>query len=133
MLTLISGGAKKRQVAVRPATRATPAHPKTHMIKYTILCLAMATLQAADVSVRVSDPAKAAIPGATVSLTSQDGERRTITVGSNGQGRFTGLPPGRYFIQGEAPGFDASTPQSVELSGEGIKEADVLLGIAQVR
>src|SRR5437868_5985842 len=112
--------------AIRGKSRAAAAFP------FTILFGVLAAAQAADLSVRVSDPTKAAIPSATVAVTSQDGERRIIAVGPDGAGRFASLAAGKYFVQAEAPGFDASRPQSIELSAEDLKEVDVLLGVAQV-
>lgn len=89
---------------------------------------------AADVSVRIVDPHDAPIPGATISLTSRNGgENRNLTTDANGSCRFQSVAEGQYLVQGEAPGFDASRPQLVELTSEGLREITISLGVAQVR
>ncbi|MGH8337977.1 MAG: carboxypeptidase-like regulatory domain-containing protein, partial [Gammaproteobacteria bacterium] len=82
---------------------------------------------------RVTDPHNSAIPSATISLISRNGERRVLTADSNGTCRFTEVAAGQYFIQGEAPGFDLSAPRSIALTKEGLTEVALPLGVAQVR
>src|SRR6266851_6910559 len=89
---------------------------------------------AADVSVHVVDPHRAAIAAATISLVSRNGgENRNLTTDVSGYCRFQGIPAGQYLIQGEAPGFDSSKPQVLDLKGEELKNVDLSMGIAQVR
>jgi outer membrane receptor protein involved in Fe transport len=104
-------------------------------IRFFISLPLLATLaSAADLSVRVVDLQHAPIANATISLISRDGgENRNLTTDVNGACRFQGIAAGQYLIQGEAPGFDASKPQAVELKGQELKEVDLSLGIAQVR
>ena len=71
---------------------------------------------------------------ANVSLTARNGgENRNLTTDAKGACRFQGLVDGEYLVQGEAPGFEASTPQAVEVKGDTLSEVTVSLGIAQVR
>jgi len=113
------------------------------MIKFllrSLLCLpaAAALAGAADVSARVTDPQSRPIPDAAVRLISKyDGDNRTLTTDSNGACRFTGVAPGQYFLVSDAPGFDASAPQSVEVKSEGLKsgaiaQVTISLGVEQV-
>jgi vitamin B12 transporter len=96
--------------------------------------LLTAFASAADVSVRVFDPHRAAIGGANISLVSRNGgENRNLTTDANGACHFQEVPPGQYLIQGEAPGFDPSKPQPVDLKTDELREVDLSLGIAQVR
>jgi iron complex outermembrane receptor protein len=89
---------------------------------------------AADVSVHVLDPHHSPIAAATISLISRNGgQSRNLTTDLSGSCRFQGLAPGQYLVEGEAPGFDASKPQLVDLTGEELKEVNLSLGIAQVR
>ncbi|MCU1263056.1 MAG: Outer rane receptor for ferrienterochelin and colicin [Bryobacterales bacterium] len=89
---------------------------------------------AADVSVRVVDSHHAPIAGATISLISHNGgENRNLTTDVSGTCRFQRIAAGQYLIMGEAPGFDASRPQTVDLKGEELSDVDLALGIAQVR
>ena len=88
---------------------------------------------AADVLVRVTDPHNSAIPSATVSLISRNGERRTLTADSSGTCYFTDVAAGQYFIQEEAPDFDLSAPRSIDLKKVGLIEVALPLGRAKVR
>src|ERR1700722_16691259 len=58
----------------------------------------------------VTDPAGAAGPNVTVSITNNDtGQSRTTTTGSDGSYKFSLLPPGSYKATLAAPGF--KTPE----------------------
>lgn len=105
------------------------------MLRTTILLsLALATVAvAADVTVSVVDPHKAAIPSATVSLIARDSERRILNTDANGSCKFTGIAAGQYFVEATATGFDASRTQSIELKTEGNLAVSIPLGVAQVR
>ena len=98
------------------------------------LPLLAALASAADVSVHAVDFRNAPISNATVSLISRTGgENRTLITDVSGSCRFQGIAAGQYLIQGEAPGFDASKPQTIELKGQELSQIDLSLGIAQVR
>src|SRR5262245_11590934 len=105
----------------------------TRSILKVCMAVLMATVfaSAADISVRVDDSHGGAVSAATVTLISRSGERRTLTTGPEGIARFNGLADGEYFVEAEAPGFDASAPRTIDLKGH----ADVAmpLGVAQVR
>src|SRR5579863_6571187 len=65
----------------------------------------------------ITDPSGAAIPNVTVTLTSNDtGQTRTTTTGSDGQYKFTLLPPGSYKARFSASGFKTSEVGSVTLN-----------------
>ena len=54
----------------------------------------------------ISDPAGAAIGGASVELRNADtGVMTTITTSESGNYRFSSLPPGNYVLTAEAKGF----------------------------
>src|SRR5471032_3034520 len=86
----------------------------------------------------VSEPQSRPIPDAAVRMISKyDGDNRTLTTDSNGACHFTGVAPGQYFLVSDAPGFDASAPQSVEVKSEGLKREGIVqvtisLGVEQV-
>ena len=85
-----------------------------------------------DILVRVNDSAQAAIPGATVALISSAGTRRTETTDATGSCRFTSVTGGQYFLVGQAPGFDASTPRSINVKADENIEVTLSLGLAEV-
>jgi len=90
--------------------------------------------RAAEVSVHVTGPHDTPIPSAIISLISRNGaQNRSLSTDANGSCRFIGVPAGQYFAAGEAPGFDASAPQSIEVKSEGLAEVALWLGLAQVR
>jgi hypothetical protein len=65
----------------------------------------------------ITDPSGAAIPNVTVTLTSNDTNQvRTSTTGSDGQYKFTLLPPGSYKIRIAAMGFKTAEVGSVVLN-----------------
>jgi vitamin B12 transporter len=108
----------------------------TKSFLYLVLCFPLAGMlaNAADISVRIVDPHHAPIQGATISLTSRNGAGNwNLTTDANGSCRFSGVAGGRYMVQGEAPGFDPSSPQPVELKSEGLTEIPLSLGVARVR
>jgi hypothetical protein len=65
----------------------------------------------------VTDPSGASVPGVTVTLTSNDTNQvRTATTGSDGQYKFTLIPPGNYKVRFSATGFKTSEVGSVVLN-----------------
>jgi len=101
-----------------------------------LICFVLPAMlaKAAEVSVHVTDPHNTPIPSATISLISRNGSRnRSLSTDANGSCRFIGVAAGQYFASGEAPGFDASAPQSIEVKSEGLTEVALSLGLAQVR
>src|SRR5215813_11715624 len=60
----------------------------------------------AEISGIVKDPSGAVVAGATATVTNQDsGVTRSTTADTDGRYRFITLPPGRYSLKVEAPGF----------------------------
>src|SRR5579871_3570124 len=96
------------------------------------LGISIAAAWAADVSVRVVDAQKAAIPTATVALISQDGQRRALSTDAAGSVKFAAVSPGAYFVEAGAEGFDASSPQALDVKAANADVA-VTLGVAGVR
>src|ERR671926_445615 len=82
---------------------------------------------------RVSDPNGAAIPGATVSITSQ-ATQLTETATTNDEGNYTVpfLLPGRYTVKVEAQGFKAAEANQVELHTADKATFDVTLEVGAV-
>src|SRR5258708_33462453 len=83
----------------------------------------------ASISGRVEDSSEAAIPGATVTVTSlETGAERTATTGPAGTYRVLSLPVGRYEVKAEAAGFQAVLQTGVSLTAG--EEAAVNLKLA---
>ena len=70
---------------------------------------------------QVTDPSRAAVPGASVTITSRD-TGLTRTANTDGEGRFSfpQLKPETYSVKVEAQGFDPQQNQNV-FSGLGEK------------
>ena len=109
-------------------------------MKRLLLCLIVlisfgitASAAAPDISVHVLDSKLGAIPGATVSLISRDGDRRTLTTDSNGSCRFAAILPGQYLIQGAAANFAPSEPKQVNLTDDGSVDLTIGLGLAPLQ
>lgn len=76
-----------------------------------LLAVKPAAAQTAGVILgQVKDPSGAAIPNATVTLTSADtGSARTAASGEDGAYRFNAVEPGHYNVKVESQGFKTST------------------------
>jgi Carboxypeptidase regulatory-like domain len=77
---------------------------------------AQASASSGDILGTVSDPNGAAVPGAQVTASVSDrGISRTTASQRDGTYHFTFLPPGRYDLKVEAPGFAAEVVEGIEL------------------
>jgi hypothetical protein len=95
---------------------------RVHLLLATVLFLspALANAQIGQTAVlqgNVRDTSGAAIPGATVSVTSPAliGGARTAVTDANGGYRFPGLAPGLYRVQVELQGFKTYSRDNVRL------------------
>ena len=78
----------------------------------------------------ITDPSGAAIPNVTVSIVNNDtGQSRTSTTGSDGNYKFTLLPPGNYKVRFAAPGFKTSEVGSTTLSVTETQQLDRTLEV----
>jgi hypothetical protein len=78
----------------------------------------------------VSDPAGAAIHGASVELHNADtGVMALITTSESGNYRFSSLPPGNYVLTAEAKGFK-KTQASFALDASGTKGINLALPLS---
>src|ERR1044071_8558956 len=84
------------------------------VLAFALTCLGQESR--ATLTGRVIDPNGAAIPGATVSITSQQ-TQLTETATTNDEGNYTVpfLLPGRYTVKVEAQGVKAAESNNVEL------------------
>src|SRR6266478_9032416 len=84
------------------------------------ICFAAGTIQAqvtGSVSGRVEDSTGAAVPGATVTVTSlETGAGRTMRSDEAGTYRVLSLPVGRYEVRAEAAGFKSALQTGVNLA-----------------
>ena len=81
----------------------------------------------------VSDPAGAAINGATVVLLNSDtGVTATTTTSDSGNYRYSSLPPGNYLVTAEAQGFK-KTEASFALSTSETKGINLALPLAATK
>ena len=76
----------------------------------------------------VTDKSGAVVAGATVTITNQaTGVSRNSVTGDSGFYRITGLPPGRYKVEVEAPSFKKSSTPNVDVLAETVNAANVIL------
>ena len=79
----------------------------------------------------VSDPQKASIAAASVTLTDRDnGLVHTTITQQTGEYQFTQLPPGLYSLKVEAPGFTVSQVDNLRLLVDTPSTADVHMDVA---
>ena len=76
----------------------------------------------------MTDPTGAVVPGATVTITSNE-TRKSQTMATSGEGfyRFTGLQPGRYTVGAEKQGFQRVTLENVVVNAEQTQGVDLQL------
>jgi hypothetical protein len=106
--------------------------PKILLAMQLVALLAMAQGETTSAIVgSVSDPAGAAIPSATVTLTNvENGLKRSVKTDDSGRFSFPQLKPGIYSVKAEADQFEAQQNNSVS-AGLGQKQAvDFRLSIA---
>jgi hypothetical protein len=76
----------------------------------------------------VSDAAGAVVPGATVTLKSNEtGREQTVTANDEGFYRFSGLPPGNYTVTVEMQGFNRATVENYTIAAEETQGLDLTL------
>ena len=82
---------------------------------------------------KVTDATVAAIPGATVTVTSQDtGLRRTLVSNDEGLYEATLLPIGRYSVEAEQPGFKTRQVSDILLQVNQTVRVDLGLEVGQI-
>ena len=82
---------------------------------------------------RVVDQQKAALPGATVTLSNQaTGLSRTTTTSVDGAYSFPGVPPGKYKLTVELSGFRTTAVDEVQLTVDTTTSTDVALVIGNL-
>lgn len=102
----------------------------TFLPSFTPLAIAQ-SLTAGDIAGTVTDPTGAAIPGATVQVTSSaTGATYKNTTSATGAYRVSLLPPGAYTITVTQQGF-ASTTTAVHVSAGAVADGNVKLGLGK--
>ena len=82
---------------------------------------------------KITDPKGAAIPGASVTVTSQTSKQEfTAVTDANGQYKVEGLPAGIYNVTVTAKGFKETRQADVKVEDDSVKPLDVKLEIAAV-
>jgi hypothetical protein len=81
----------------------------------------------------IADSSQAAVVGATVTATDQATSfSRSTTADSSGFYTLSGLPPGVYNVNVNAPGFQTSTHLGVSITAQTVSRLDVTLNIGSV-
>jgi hypothetical protein len=82
-----------------------------------LAAVAFAQAGDAEISGMVKDPTGSLVSGASATVTNQDsGVTRSTLTGADGRYRFIALPPGRYTLKVEAPGFKTESITDLVLS-----------------
>lgn len=80
----------------------------------------------------VTDSTGAIVPGAKVTLTNQDtGLTRSAMTTDNGLYSIPSLPPGRYSLSVEKPGFQKKVLENISITGDQLQGANVQLDVGQ--
>ena len=107
-----------------------------------VFCIVLAAAAAAQTPrdgrliVTVVDQTSAVIPGARVTVTSQETPNApalpTVTTSQQGIATFQALPLGRYLVRAEFEGFEVTTVRDVRVRA-GDNRQNVVLGLAKVQ
>jgi len=98
-----------------------------------VLALPAAAQYRAGIQGTVTDPNGAAVPQATVTITSQEtGIVHTTTTGGDGVYSITGLGPGSYTLSVEKTGFSKKVLSDVVVAAEAMQSINVQLQIGEV-
>ena len=94
----------------------------------------LAQTETGQITVRVTDPNGAVVPGATVTVKRSDsgGQARTTTTNEEGTATITNLQPGRYTVSVEGKGFAPFT-QEADVTVGGKLAVEAPLGVGQVK
>jgi hypothetical protein len=79
---------------------------------------------------QVQDVLGGLVVGVTVTATDAAGVARTVTTSDEGQFVFAALPPGRYTVRLESPGFDVYENTDVEVTAGSTGPLNIILNIA---
>ena len=93
---------------------------------------AWAQLQSGTIYGSVRDDQGGALPGANLSLTGPD-RTMTFTTDADGLYRFVNLPPGRYRLRAELPGFSTYVREELQVAVGQNLEIPVSLRVASVQ
>ena len=95
-----------------------------------VVCAAAASAQGLlQLRGQVTDPSKASIPGAMVSISGADGVAKASSTDEQGRYSVANLTPGKYLLQVSSAGFE-SFSRRVELTGDRPINFDVALKLA---
>src|SRR5579864_2959041 len=97
------------------------------------VCLALAQQITGSVTGTVTDPAGAAVSGASVKLTNTGTDAtQSVTTDADGNFRFLLLPPGNYSVQVSSPGFKSYVRAGIVVEVDRSIAVPVKLQIGQV-
>ena len=92
---------------------------------------AQTTNQSGAVTGTINDQSGAAVPNATVTLTSQLGAASTKATGNDGLYTFPLLPPGTYVLTVEATGFNKAIVNEIKVDVTVVRQVNVTMEIGQ--
>jgi hypothetical protein len=102
----------------------------TYRLFLSLVCLLPASAQSTlQIRGQVTDPSKAVIPGATVSLSGANDFLRSASTDEQGRYTLTNLAPGKYVFRVSSTGF-APLERRIDISGDRPITLDVALKLA---
>ena len=95
--------------------------------------LASAQIDSGSIVGAVRDPSGAAVPNATVTLTSDaTGVARTTTTNSAGEYQFAAITPGTYSVKAAGKGFSAQIEKNIEIHVQSRPSIDFVLKVGDI-
>lgn len=99
------------------------------LISFLLATGAVAQSGSGTVHGQVTDPSGAAVPGATVQITSDSGNTSTAKSGRDGSYEVKGLSPGRYTLKASADGFEEYDSAAIQVASGQNAKLDIPLSI----
>lgn len=104
----------------------------TFVISFVLAVAAAAQTFTGSITGTVTDPAGAIVPAATLSLTNLDtNETRRQASNESGEYTFAAVPPGRYRLVVEQPGFKRFVQEPIEIRVQQFLSLDLALEVGQ--
>ena len=105
----------------------------TQLLLLTSALVAIYAQGTSEITGTVTDPTKAIISGATISIVNPETNlQRTVTSNASGLFSAPALPPGRYNIKVEAKGFSSQARNNLELQVGQIANLEISLQVGNV-
>ena len=129
---LLARRAARPELRMRRSSLTLPFRIFGIVLIFILVCADVLSAQSGTGAVhgQVTDPSGAAVPDATVEVTSEAGKASTTKSGRDGTYQVRGLAPGKYTVKAGAKGFQEYQSDEIQLAEGQTQKIDIPLSIA---